>query len=101
MTYFSTLLEVDPQGRPGRRGRAPRHCGAIAAPGAAGERNTVMEILIELRNEPWFQLLSGLASIASLPLAVFLFIRAREPNYVKIREEIVRTLLTQLSGTRS
>lgn len=44
--------------------------------------------------------IGSVASIGSIPLAVYLFLRTREAKYVRVRREIVRTLSYQIGEGR-
>jgi hypothetical protein len=50
--------------------------------------------------EFWLQLLGSAASIVSIPLAVYLYIRSQEAQYRRVREEVARSLSYQIGDGR-
>lgn len=47
------------------------------------------------------QIVGSIASIASIPLAVYLYLRSREANYRRLRADIVKTLSYQIGEGRT
>ncbi len=47
-----------------------------------------------------FQVVSSIASIFGIPLAIYLYLRAKDNKFDKIRSEIIKTILYQIGEGR-
>ena len=51
--------------------------------------------------EQIFQLIGSIASVGSIPLAVYFYLKSKETKLIKIKNDIIRTLSYQIGENRN